>query len=199
MADSFPSKDELRARLLDARAGRSQADREQAALGFVEQSLAVPQVADGPRVAGFLGQRGEPDTRPLVDALRSRGVTVLLPVLLDDFDLDWGAYEPGQQAPGRFGLLVPTTPRLGTEAIASVAAVICPGLAVDVAGNRMGRGGGSYDRALARCGPTVVRCQLVYDDEVLDAVPVANHDQPVDVIVTPTRTIHISRTRGRDS
>lgn len=195
MATVGAGKDELRATMLAARAARPRADQDRAALGFADQALTVPAVADGPTVAAFLGQAGEPETVPLVEALRGRGVTVLLPVLLDDFDLDWGAYEPGQQTAGSFGLLVPTTRRLGVDAIASVAAVVCPGLAVDLAGNRMGRGGGSYDRALARCGPAVLRCQLVYDDEVLQAVPVAEHDQPVDVIVTPTRTVRTSRPR----
>lgn len=195
MATASAGKEELRAAMLAVRAARSRPDQDRAALGFAEQALTVPAVAEGPTVTVFLAQSGEPGTGPLVDALRSRGVTVLLPVLLDDFDLDWGAYEPGQQTTGRFGLLVPTTRRLGVNVIASVSAVVCPGLAVDLAGNRLGRGGGSYDRALARCGPAVVRCQLAYDNEVLDAVPVAPHDQTVDVIVTPTRTIRTSPTR----
>lgn len=195
MATVGPGKDELRATMLAARAARSQPDQDRAALGFAEQTLTMPAVADGPTVAVFLAQGGEPGTGPLVDALLSRGVNVLLPVLLDDFDLDWGAYEPGQQTTGRFGLLVPTTRRLGVDVIASVSAVVCPGVAVDLAGNRLGRGGGSYDRALARCGPAVLRCQLAYDDEVLDAVPVAEHDQTVDVIVTPRRTIRTSPPR----
>ncbi len=195
MATVDPRKDELRATILAARTARSRGEQDRAARGFADQALTVPAVANGPTVAAFLSHAGEPGTRLLVDALRSRGVTVLLPVLLDDFDLDWATYEPGQQTSGRFGLLVPTTRRLGVDAIASVAAVVCPGLAVDLAGNRMGRGGGSYDRALARCGPAVLRCQLAYDDEVLDAVPIAEHDQPVGMIVTPTRTLRTSPPR----
>lgn len=195
MATVGSDKHELRAAMLAARAARPQRDQDRAAVGFAEQALTVGAVNKGPTVAAFLAQSGEPGTDPLIDALRSRGVTVLLPVLLEDFDLDWGAYEPGRQAAGRFGLLVPTTRRLGVDAIASVSAIVCPGVAVDLAGNRLGRGGGSYDRALARCGPSVLRCQLAYDDEVLDAVPIASHDQTVDVIVTPTRTIRTSPLR----
>lgn len=187
-------KRQLRAVMVDLRVRRSA--RETAATGpmFSDQALTVPEVAAGPRVALFVGHGAEPDTQPLIDALHSRGVEILLPVLLDDLDLDWGSYQPESYATGRFGLLVPTTPKLGAMAITTVAAVICPGVAVDRAGNRLGRGGGSYDRALARCGPSIVRCQLAYDDEVVASVPAQPHDQPVDVVITPTTTIRIPRT-----
>lgn len=192
------AKHQLRTRMIEQRARRSPAEVAEAGMGFRDQALTMPEVAAGPRVALFLGRHGEPDTRSLVDALHTRGVEVLLPILLDDFDLDWAPHRPGQHAPGRFGLLVPTTSPLGADAIATVAAVVCPGVAVDREGNRIGRGGGSYDRALARCGPTVLRCQLAYDDEVVAAAPTHPHDQPVAVVVTPTRTIRAIRFEAQD-
>ena len=146
-------------------------------------------------VAAFLSQEGEPGTGPLIEALQSSGTTVLLPILLRNFDLDWAPFAPEMFEGGRFGLLVPTTPRSGVDAIITVSVVVCPGVAVDSQGNRLGRGGGSYDRALSRCPDTVLRCQLAYDDEVVDVVPTALHDQPVDVIITPTRTLRTSTGR----
>ncbi len=181
--------------MLAGRAHRSHDDVTRAGLGFRKQALTLPEVAEGRRVALFVGQGGEPDTQPLVDALHSRGVAVLLPILLGDFDLDWGLYVPGMRAPGRLGLLEATTDPLGRSAVTAVTAVICPGVAVDLSGNRIGRGGGSYDRALARCGLSVLRCQLAYDDEVLDSVPTLPHDEPIDVIITPTATVRTGRGR----
>jgi len=183
-----PTKRALRAKYQAARAERSEADQQRLASGLRDQLLALPELANADLVAAFVSQDGEPGTRPLIDALHDREIEVLLPVLLDDFDLDWGPYEPGEQKPGRFGLLVPTTPALGRDAVSSAQVVVCPGVAVDRSGNRLGRGGGSYDRALARCGGDVLRVQLVYDDEVVDTVPAEEHDQRVDVIVTPTST-----------
>ena len=63
--------------------------------------------------------------------------------------------------------------------------VLAPALAVDAAGNRLGRGGGSYDRALARVGPLIPLIALLYDDELLDRVPAAPHDTPVRAVVRP--------------
>ncbi len=194
MATAPPSKPELREAHATRRSQRSSADQEQLSRGLRDQVLALPEISAATRVAAFLSQDGEPGTRTLIDALRAAGVEVLIPILRDDFDLDWGRFEPGEQKRGRFGLLVPTTPPLGEDAVASADVVVCPGVAVDRAGNRLGRGGGSYDRALARCADPVLRVQLVYDDEVVDAVPAEAHDQRVDVIVTPTTTQRLRRT-----
>ena len=105
----------------------------------------------------------------------------LLPVLLDDDDLDWAAYD-GQLTAGRRGLLEPAGPRLGVEAIAACDLVLVPALRVDRAGNRLGKGGGSYDRALARA--TGLTVALLHDDELVDAVPHEAHDVPVKAVAT---------------
>ena len=63
--------------------------------------------------------------------------------------------------------------------------VLVPALAVDHAGNRLGRGGGSYDRALARVGPLIPVIALLYDGELLDQVPAEPHDTPVRAVVRP--------------
>ena len=196
MPGTTHTKRALRAKHQAARAKRGEADQERLARGLRDQLLALPELAKADRVAAFVSQDGEPGTRPLIDALHDRGIEVLLPVLLDDFDLDWGRYEPGEQEPGRFGLLVPTTPALGRDAVSSAQVVVSPGVAVDRSGNRLGRGGGSYDRALARCGGDVLRVQLAYDDEVVDAVPAEEHDQRIDVIVTPSTTLRV-RAQGQ--
>jgi len=58
-------------------------------------------------------------------------------------------------------------------------------VAVDRTGVRLGRGGGSYDRALARVGPGTLRVAVVYDTELLDLLPAEPHDVPVHGAVTP--------------
>jgi len=91
--------------------------------------------------------------------------------------------------PGARGLLAPGAPRRGVEAVARADAVLVPALAVDRAGNRLGRGGGSFDRALARVGPLVPLIALLYDDELVDRLPAEPHDVPVRAVVRPTRGV----------
>lgn len=138
----------------------------------------------GRRIAAFAGAGGEPPTLPLLDALRRDGRDLLLPVLLDDMDLDWARYE-GRDAlvVGRMGIAQPAGSALGRDAIESVDLVLAPALAVDVAGRRLGQGGGSYDRALVRTRAPVVA--VVWDDEVLVEVPTDDHDLPVAGTLTP--------------
>jgi 5-formyltetrahydrofolate cyclo-ligase len=123
--------------------------------------------------AGFAG---------LLDAER-----LLLPVLRADLDLDWGLYTDADAlVAGRFGLREPSAPRLGLEAVLVTSLIVVPALAVDRTGVRLGRGGGSYDRVLARVAGTVPTLAVVDDEEVLDHVPAEPHDRPVAGYVTPS-------------
>lgn len=186
------AKAQLRRRLLESRAGRSTSGRVEAATALAERALALPEIDSAPVVACYLSKPEEPGTRPLIEALTTRSCTVLLPVLHGDWTLDWAAYQPGAVREARFGIKEPTGRSLGVDAVAHAAVVFCPSLAVDETGRRLGRGGGSYDRMLARLPFSVLRVALLYDDEVLPAVPIDDHDQPVHVLVTPLRTIRVA-------
>jgi len=131
----------------------------------------------------------EPDTRPLLDALVGRGLSVLLPILLPDCDLDWASYSGwASLVPVPRGLLEPPGARLGVEAVREADLVLVPGLAVDHLGRRLGRGGGSYDRVLARVSRER-SFVVVYDEEVLNEIPVLPHDRPVGGALTPSRVL----------
>ncbi len=135
-------------------------------------------------VAGYVPLRTEPGSTELLDALLARRVRVLVPHLLPDLDLDWTAW--------------PDAARLGTSAIARVDAVLVPALAVARDGTRLGRGGGSYDRALARVSDGVAVYALLYDDELVDQLPSDEWDVPVAEVVSPAgwHQLRESGTRG---
>ena len=149
--------------------------------------FAEPEVRRAATVAAYVSTAAEPGTGILLDTLADAGKRVILPVLLPDDDLDWAVYE-GESAllPARRGILEPAGRRLGVDAIATADVVLVPGLAVSHAGFRLGRGGGSYDRALARVPTGTFTCVLLYDGEVGREVPVAPHDRAVVAAATPT-------------
>jgi 5-formyltetrahydrofolate cyclo-ligase len=176
----------LRARLLAARSGVPADERKAAGRLIRDALLDLPALQMAGTVTAYYSVGTEPDTRGLVYALWKRGTYVLLPLLRPDGDLDWASYEgPDSLVPGPRGLREPGEPPRGVTAVARADVVLAPALAVDRAGNRLGRGGGSYDRALARVGPLIPVIALLYDDELLGHVPAEPHDTPVRAAVRP--------------
>lgn len=191
---------------------RARQGRDAAAAALVAERLADrtgdlldllgPPRGDEPRllVAAYASLPGEPGTGPLRARLRELGHQVLLPVLLPDLDLDWvhDPPTPRDHARSHAGTdpLRPPGPRLGPDAVVRCDLVLVPALAVDLAGTRLGQGGGSYDRALARLPPPGRRhggvtgrplvVAVVHDEELLTDVvlPREPHDVGVDGALT---------------
>lgn len=186
-------KRRVRRDLLAVRAALADEELTHAAEGLARQALALPQLAEAGTVAAYVSVGHEPSTAPLLAGLRRRGVRVLLPVLLPDDDLDWAEDEGpdrlvGTEHPGRIRLYEPAGERLGPRAVAEADVVLLPGLAVDERGVRMGRGGGSYDRVLARLAAAGARPELMvvlYGHEIVAHLPREPHDHPVHAAITP--------------
>lgn len=177
----------LRDQLTTARNRRPLAEIGLLARDVADHLLATREVRDAATVAAYVSIGVEPGTSWLLDGLRAAGKRVVLPVLLPDGDLDWAAYGgDAALAPARFGLLEPTGRRLGVASIGTADVVLVPALAVSPTGMRLGRGGGSYDRALGRVPIGTFTCALLYDAEVGVTVPVEPHDRPVTAVATPS-------------
>ncbi|MFF3400792.1 5-formyltetrahydrofolate cyclo-ligase [Streptomyces sp. NPDC002659] len=199
MSGDMSGKSAVRRELLDTRSLLTSEDVERAAAVLARLALDLPELTEAHTVAAYVSVGREPGTRTLLDALRARGVRVLLPVLRADNDLDWGVYEGADHLvrAGR-GLLEPDGQRLGVDAVLDADAVLLPGLAVDARGMRLGRGGGSYDRVLARlsaAGADPALVVLLYANEVVARVPEEPHDHPVHAVVTPEAVV---RFKDRD-
>ncbi|HEY6740309.1 MAG TPA: 5-formyltetrahydrofolate cyclo-ligase [Actinopolymorphaceae bacterium] len=184
-------KDQLRRRVTSRRRRLRVEELRSAANALRDVLLEVPEVGRAAVVAAYVAVGTEPGTGPLLDALVRRGIHILLPVMLPDGDLDWASYDADTRlVPATYGLMQPDGPTLGPAAIGAADAVLVPGLAVDRTGLRLGRGGGSYDRALPRLAPEAFSCALLHDGEVLDQpVPHDDHDQRVRAAATPSGLI----------
>lgn len=182
------SKRALREHIRARRSALRVGDLSAAARAIRDHALETPEIARASSVAAYVSTGREPGTGPLLDALLERGTEVILPLLLPDDDLDWARFEGSDRLVSvSRGLLEPDGEPLGPDAVRMVDVVLAPGLAVDRRGFRLGRGGGSFDRALDRVGPPTWTCVVVHDGEVMDiAVPRERHDRPVAAAITPS-------------
>lgn len=145
-------------------------------LGEQRENGEHPEYGERLRVAIYRSLPTEPPTQALAEMLHARGATVIVPEMLPDRDLDWHELGPdGTEGPG-----------LGLEAIATALVILTPALAVDHRGTRLGQGGGSYDRALARRNPEAIIVAIVNDEEYAEwPLPRDAHDVGVDAVITP--------------
>lgn len=190
-------KTALRDQLLTTRRRRPLLEVSEAARALADVLTSSDAVRRAATVAVYVSVGKEPGTGPLLEALSRAGRRVVLPVLRADNDLDWAEYTgPEGLVSGPRGLLEPVAPRLGSDAVATADAVLVPGLAVDRDGMRLGRGGGSYDRALGRVPVGTFVCVLLYDGEVLDVVPADAHDRRVNAAATPSGVLTLPAAGG---
>jgi 5-formyltetrahydrofolate cyclo-ligase len=184
------AKAALRASVNDSRRRQPAEQRATAGRLIRDHVLSMPQAEMAGTVAAYFSFGTEPGTHSLIFGMWKRGTYVILPRLRPDGDLDWASYEgPDSLVPGSRGVLEPSEPSRGVAAISRAALVLVPALAVDQAGLRLGRGGGSYDRALARVGERVPVIALLYDGELIGQVPAEPHDRPVSAVALPSRGI----------
>jgi 5-formyltetrahydrofolate cyclo-ligase len=185
------AKRRLRAAVLLRRSSRAPAERgadDEARFAVLVAALddRLPDT-----VAAYLSTADEPDTLRLVAWLGARRVRVLLPLLTDGSghrlpEPAWAAYAgPEALRAGPLGLLEPTTTPVPARQLPEAELVVCPGLAANRVGDRLGRGGGWYDRALPYAGQSTPVVVLLNRDEVLEAIPTQPWDRRVDRLATP--------------
>ena len=175
----------------EARARRRSGDRPDPG-ALAEQAMTLVEELAGPRrVTCYASYGTEPDTSVLRARLAAAGFEVLLPRVVGD-EMEWVLDGPEIEV-SAMGIEEPRGPAVD---LTPVRAMLMPALAVTPSGDRLGKGGGYYDRVLASLGDTsVVLAAIVGDDDVVSSLPTQAHDQRVDAIITPTRVVRC--TEGR--
>lgn len=94
--------------------------------------------------------------------------------------------------PGAYGILEPHNNSLKVEP-QKIDLIVLPGLAFDFQGGRLGYGGGFYDRFLCQTNEKTKKIALAYNNQIIEQVPMDNHDVPIDGIITDIKIHNISR------
>ncbi len=189
------AKDELRQRMRDLRFSLDPAEAARRSARAAPHLLALPEVGAARCIALFAAVRNEIDPRPAHAALVARGVVTCYP-RIDGAILQFAAVaDLGALVPGRLDIPEPP-PGARPVAATDVDVFVIPGLAFDPLGERLGWGGGHYDRTLATA-PAALRVGYAYDFQVVPVVPVGADDERMDVVVTCTGVRRIPSRRLR--
>ncbi len=137
-------------------------------------------------LAGVWPLPGEPDLRPLLHRLHHGGVALALPVVVAaDRPLAFRRWRPDcVMERGPHGTRHPAL----SEPAVSPGIILVPLLAFDRHRNRLGRGGGFYDRTLA-ASPDATAIGFAYADAEIDQVPTEPHDRALDMVVTERESL----------
>jgi len=137
-------------------------------------------------IASYHSFGDEPDTTLVNQLILQHGKKLVLPAQLADNSIEFRNWDGN---PDTLKLNGNVKEPMGEPFTGDIDLMIVPALAVDKNGNRLGQGGGSYDRALRDF--TGLSIALINDSEYLNALPNEAHDVPVKAVLTPTKLIRI--------
>ena len=138
------------------------------------------------RVLCYLGDGVEVDIDPVIQHLLEHRAEVAVPAVLPEAGrmqaVRLASLEPSGLETDRYGIRVPPGPWRTLEP-QELDVVLVPGVAFTTEGDRLGRGGGYYDRLLDRTPAHVVRIGICHRVQVVDELPVQPHDARMDELV----------------
>ncbi|KLN97601.1 5-formyltetrahydrofolate cyclo-ligase [Moellerella wisconsensis] len=181
----------IRQQIRQKRQQLTKSQQQQAAQYISQQVLTDPKVQSAQTIALFLSFDGEIDTMPLIQQLWQRGKQVYLPVLhpFNRHSLLFLAYTPTTQLiKNRFNIQQPALDVQQVLPLNQLDIMLIPLVAFDLIGQRLGMGGGFYDRILAGWQQKgFYPIGLAHQCQQVDKLPSATWDIPLPEIITPQK------------
>lgn len=192
LPDAPYTRQQIRQQIRQRRRALTPEQQTQFALQAADRMMAYPPVLLAQTVAVFLSFDGELDTRPLIDQLWRAGKRVYLPVLhpFSPGNLLFLHYHPSSDlVVNRLNIREPKLDVRDVLPLSQLDVLVTPLVAFDAAGQRLGMGGGFYDRTLQNWRQH--RLQPVgyaHDCQQVDALPTEQWDIPLPAVITPSKT-----------
>ena len=152
------------------------------------------------RIATYLANDGEIDAMEFIKSCWQRNIEVYLPVLhpFSSGNLLFLRYEKGtKMTVNKYGITEPQLDVTKVIPVSELDVIYTPLVAFDAKGNRMGMGGGYYDRTLA-ANPHIATIGIAHDCQQVDKLQVQPWDMPLQQIVTPTQIIKAANSASKE-
>ncbi len=180
----------IRKQIRQARQQLSIVEQQVAALALAEQFLKLPELLNSQHIAVYLHNDGEIATAELINSLWQLGKSVYLPVLhpFTSGYLLFQRYQPNTMlASNKYGIAEPILSCKDIKVVAELDLILTPLVAFDAQGQRMGMGGGFYDRTFAKQPLAQQRLiGLAHDCQKVANIPTAAWDVPLPMVLTPS-------------
>lgn len=185
-------KKDLRQKMLAFRRQLAPAARAEKSAAILARLYEEPSFQQAKTVFAYASMPDEVQLGALLTYCLSHGKRVALPLitgkgLMEAVNLP----ELSALVPGKFGILTVRPDRQEIIPAGEIDFVVVPGAAFSPEGDRLGLGGGYYDRYLMEKAPQAFRAALIFDGQVTADVPMEAHDATVNLILTETRRILI--------
>ncbi|WP_147199676.1 5-formyltetrahydrofolate cyclo-ligase [Pantoea sp. CCBC3-3-1] len=191
MNPSLLDRQDIRTHVRHLRRGLTSEQQQQAAIHVAEHALNFPPIQQAKKIALFLSFDGELNTRPLIAKFWQHNQRVYLPVLhpFSKGQLLFFRYDTDTVlTPNRLGIPEPPLDIRNLATLSELDVLMVPLVAFDNQGQRLGMGGGFYDRTLQNWQQhNVLPIGLAHDCQQVEALPVADWDVPLKAIITPSK------------
>ncbi|ATM03790.1 TPA: 5-formyltetrahydrofolate cyclo-ligase [Raoultella planticola] len=190
LSDTQTTRQLIRQQIRQRRRALTAEQQAQFARQGADRVMAYPPVAQAQTVALFLSFDGELDTRPLIDRLWRAGKQVYLPVLhpFSPGNLLFLRYHPRSElVTNRLKIDEPKLDVRDVLPLGRLDVLMVPLVAFDTAGQRLGMGGGFYDRTLQNWQDYSLQpVGYAHDCQQVDALPTEHWDIPLPAVITPS-------------
>ncbi len=183
------AKERLRRRILQLRSQQGPEEIATKSARIVESALGLSEYQDSRILACYVSKGSEVQTKPLIHEALSWGKKVLVPIVEQNSrTLQFSEIQTlDELVPGTFGIPEPKLEHRRLTGLEAAEIVFVPGIAWDLYGYRVGWGHGYFDAALKRLPDRSVSIGLAFDLQLVEKVPGAQFDLPVDMLVTESR------------
>lgn len=189
-------KSEIRSWMMETRNNLSEEQRDQWNMQLLQKLADLKEYKACTKLFTYISFRSEPDTIGIIKLALKDKKQVYVPRVegkrmqfyeIDGFDKlersNYGILEPGMEEEKRCSF--------ETQGKETLNLMLLPGLAFDLKGNRIGYGGGFYDKYLSEFSKThFYKIALTYEFQILDHINTSEYDKRADLLMTPERKIY---------